>query len=125
MTTVDELIAFVRQQLDEEAEDAQALADLFAAGGAWVARGIEVLGVAVTESSAHARHITRWDPARVLAEVEAKRRILDLWSSSDATAEFPNFDGGHATALEDVIGIMAQPYAGQPGWREEWHAEQP
>jgi Family of unknown function (DUF6221) len=66
-----------------------------------------------------AGHITRWDPARVLAEIETKRRILDLWGYSDAHAEFPDYDGGHATALEDVITALAQPYAGRPGFREE------
>lgn len=69
--------------------------------------------------SGDAQHIARWDPARVLAEVEAKRRILGLWSDG---ADFPDFSGGYQAAAEDAISAMAQPYAGREGWREEWAA---
>jgi hypothetical protein len=61
----------------------------------------------------NAEHIARWDPARVLAEVEAKRRILDL------AAELQEREGRYA---DDFIRALAQPYAGRPGWREEWAA---
>jgi hypothetical protein len=57
-------------------------------------------------------HIARWDPARVLAEVEAKRKILSMYE--DYTAERRH--------LGPVIWALAQPYAGRPGWREEWRA---
>lgn len=115
---VDELVAFVRRCLDEDERKIAAMereetrvrtAPIFQGHPPnWLA------GVDIFVSS------KRWR-----AEVEAKRRILDLWSSSDAKAEFPNFDGGHATALEDVFTIMAQPYAGQDGWREEWARTMP
>lgn len=78
--------------------------------------------IAVALGDYAARHIACWDPARVLADIDAKRRILDLWTSSDTTAEFPNFDGGHATALEDVLRLLALPYARRDGYREEWTA---
>jgi hypothetical protein len=55
-----------------------------------------------------AAHIVRWDPARVLAEVQAKRRILDEFS----------WEAGETRAIMH----LAQPYAGQPGWQEEWRA---
>jgi hypothetical protein len=50
----------------------------------------------------------------LLAEVEAKRRILDLCA--------PGVDEGTSGArvARLTIHLLAQPYAGQHGWREEW-----
>lgn len=58
-------------------------------------------------------HIARHDPARVLREVEAKRRIVDdftHWQPHD-----PGFD-----ALEPVVRLLALPYADHEDFREEW-----
>jgi hypothetical protein len=57
---------------------------------------------------------------RVLAEIDVKRRILGLWSTSDANAQFPNYEGGHADALENVFRLLALPLVGRDGYREEW-----
>jgi len=46
-------------------------------------------------------HIARHDPARVLVEVAAKRRIVD--------------DAPHAT-----LRLLALPYTDRAGYREEW-----
>lgn len=69
-----------------------------------------------------------WPPGRVLAEVEAKRRVLDL--ADDATGLDMSVDmdrrvGVRDTAVEPYLGdqialVLAQPYAGRDGWREEW-----
>jgi len=67
-----------------------------------------------------AGHIVLHDPAAVLRRVAAERAVLDLWGYSDEHAEFPNYDGGHAGALEDVVRALAQQFAGEPGYREEW-----
>jgi hypothetical protein len=65
-------------------------------------------------------HIARWDPARVLAKVKAERRILDDITRNDY------IDGlGNASTdglAHRLLGYLAQSYAGQPGWREEWGA---
>lgn len=69
-----------------------------------------------------AKHIARHDPARVLREVEAKRRIIDLYartqrgyieqgSSDDFTGE---------QYLRDVLRLLALPYSDRPGYQEEW-----
>lgn len=63
-------------------------------------------------------HIARHDPARVLAEVEAKRRIIALWEEAQS-AQFPD-EGGYASALKDVVRLVALPHAGLPGYREKW-----
>ena len=51
------------------------------------------------------------DPARVLAECAAKRRILRIWFES----EFCERD-----VMNDVIDALALPYADHPDYREEW-----
>lgn len=56
-------------------------------------------------------HIVRHDPARVLAEVEAKRRIVDVCAEPD--------DNGYDVAMM-VLPLLALPYADHPDWRPEW-----
>jgi len=85
----------------------------------------------------NATHIVRWDPARVLAEVEAKRRILDLHQRVDAHAannpspsQQPACYGCGATFQEEyavpdandcpVARLLALPYAHRPGYQEKW-----
>jgi hypothetical protein len=77
-----------------------------------------------------APHIARWDPARVFAECEAKRRIvaahpmkyLDRWDCSvcDACAnEFNDYwivGGGPCPTLI----LLALPYADHPDYQESW-----
>jgi hypothetical protein len=47
--------------------------------------------------------------ARQLAEVEAKRRILD------EAVRLMTYDGEF-----QFLELLAEPYAERPGWREEW-----
>jgi hypothetical protein len=56
-----------------------------------------------------ARHIARHDPARVLREVEAKRRVVNRYAENPAEP-WPLFP-----LLE-----MAAVYADHPNYREEW-----
>lgn len=62
-----------------------------------------------------AHHIGRWDPARVLAECEARRRIVLLTGAAE--------DGSDAL-LDQVrvvtLKLLALPYADHDGYREEW-----
>lgn len=120
MTAVDELIAFVRQQLDEDEGLARtAFAEHNDAVDEWHEPWSGTVEIGPHEDdlncndSGVSRHIVNWDPARVLAEVEAKRRILDMYA--DYTAERRH--------LAPVIWALAQPYAGREGWREEWRLD--
>jgi hypothetical protein len=146
VTAVDELIAFVRQQLDEDERVALAVTEM-ARFDEWDAVGSavddeigrsnwEVVGIArpptAPAAKAISQHIARWDPARVLAEVEAKRAMLDVilayeakidgeWGcchSADAigAGRCPEIDPNEIHAIR----VLAQPYAGREGWREEW-----
>lgn len=67
-------------------------------------------------------HIARWDPARVLAECQAKRRIVKAWASArDAandTGEMRTY--GEEEGLEEALRLLALPYADHPDYRDEW-----
>jgi hypothetical protein len=52
-------------------------------------------------------HVRRHDPARVLAEVEAKRRIV-------------TGDGGRIQVSGYLLAVLAQPHRDHPDFREEW-----
>src|SRR5689334_2114656 len=113
MSGVDDLIAFLRARLDEDEAGARAAKqDL---SGLWTfvqtpggrSKVTDDLGYSVSETDDvdsqpwfAQPHIARWDPARVLAEVEAKRRIVDL---TDFDAQFPDHAGGYDSACEDVL----------------------
>ena len=156
MSGVDELVTFVRAALDRDEQVALAATAgpwWHDPGKAWLGpeafeaydlrKGEEFVGygespfsgcIAATgpgshvQSMADAEHIARWDPARVLAEVQAKRAILDLAQPAVMRAlatQDPDFRDGYVTACEDAVKLLAQPYAGQPGWREEWQLSAP
>lgn len=65
-----------------------------------------VLHIAMDGTPSAMEHIARHNPARVLAEVEAKRLMLDLHRE--------------CTGACYVVRVLALPYAGRDGYREEW-----
>jgi hypothetical protein len=88
-------------------------------------------------STFDAAHIVRHDPARALAEVEAKRQILDMcaeviaahpdaddWPAARARAGVLRAVGGdHMSLAEDVIAALALPYADHPDYDPAWRPE--
>ena len=112
MTGMDDLVTWLRAQLDEDERYARE-----ARPGPWTADGGMVYVnhptdevVNYTES---AEHIARWDPARVLREVEAKRKIIDELERCGPTTD------GHA-GLRFAVQCLALPYADRSGYRDEW-----
>ncbi|MFF0277429.1 DUF6221 family protein [Streptomyces sp. NPDC004330] len=73
-------------------------------------------------------HIVRHDPARVLAEVEAKRRIIalcepplvDVTGLGDAERQYMPGQGDPWGV--DVLRLLALPYASHPGYRDTWRS---
>jgi len=65
-------------------------------------------------SKVDAEHIARWDPARVLAECEAKRRII-MWHGDRNDCWF----NSHGEPC-DHLTALALPYADHPSFRQEW-----
>jgi hypothetical protein len=67
------------------------------------------------DADANGSHIARWDPARVLAEVDAKRQLLNeaaSWAKDDRP--------GESSCGDTTLSLLALPYADRPGYREEW-----
>jgi hypothetical protein len=134
---MDDLVVWLRQQLDEDERGALAASpgpwspdaeshEVVAVDGITVADGFALSG---PQLRATVEHIARHDPARVLREVEAKRRIVDEHVHEHAT-EAPGFgcrvcdwqgswsgvgDGGWCLTLR----LLALPYSDHPGYREE------
>jgi hypothetical protein len=69
-----------------------------------------------------AAHTARWDPARVLTDIEAKRRILDRYVAAEehAAGTYDEVSGGIAQGLEFAVRAHAHPHAEHPAYRPEW-----
>lgn len=61
-------------------------------------------------------------PARVLAECEAKRRIVERFARLEGrAAKFPNLvNGGEVAVMRLTVTDLALPYADHPDYRDEW-----
>lgn len=145
---MDDLVTWLRVQLDEDEQTARdAKGEAPTETGVWTLvdnrehragahiKVVDPLGYEVTENwEVNSRpwdtlpHIARHDPARVLREVEAKRRILDeivpLIDQMDAQIESEWGSGLGPTGESDrLVKLLALPYADRPGYREEWRPE--
>ena len=78
-------------------------------------------------------HIARWDPARVLAECEAKRRIVaehpgtvqcETCLDHEDSEEGPEGDAYNYVVMKGApcptLRLLALPYADHADYREEW-----
>lgn len=130
----DDLIAFLRARFDEDQAVAQRASDDLG----HVLHQVEYNDSAV---EADERHIARHDPARILAEVEAKRRMIDDLVSAWEAAN-PGMIEQHLlqhrgpsvlidpeTGEEETHGewtvtrylrLLGLPYATHPHYRDEW-----
>jgi hypothetical protein len=104
---MDDLVTFLRERLAEDERIATA-----ARSGYFRP---EVLGT--FSAVGDMRHVLRHNPARVLADVDAKRRIIGL---CDGGAQYPDYEGGYQFAWEDTLRLLALPYASHPDYRAEW-----
>jgi len=126
----DDLPVFLRARLGEDEQVAQDAVRSLRCGchpgsfaGAWTSDDDRVLisaevGHGVAAASGYgglepevAAHIACWDPARVLAEVEAKRRVIDEWAVEAYE---------HRAALGTALRVLTLPYAGHPDYQQEW-----
>ncbi|WP_354643876.1 DUF6221 family protein [Kitasatospora camelliae] len=87
----------------------------------------------------NAKHIACWDPARVLAEIEAKRRIIDAHPITTSTINPGYGKTGAGFGCEvchdwdgategygycQTLRLIALPYAEHPDYRQEWVPEE-
>jgi len=133
---MDELIAFVAARLDEDEAAAKAAAEQ-ARYDEWDAVGDRtddeigrsnwrVVGVALMETHpgamASAQHIARHDPARVLRDVAADRKLLAEWQKAEARSAGDDDRGyaGVADGLRLAVKIRAERFDCHPDYRQEW-----
>lgn len=64
-------------------------------------------------------HFERWHPARILADCEAKRRIVEMWV---ARADDHPVTTAHRTGLGLAIKALASVYADHPDYNPTWAA---
>lgn len=94
------LVAVLRDRPDWEVEDSSIIDATPGTG--------DQLYVAHARGEYISRHIARWDPARVLAECETKRRLIEL--------------GEKDSYWDDVLRLLALPYADHPDYRDVWRS---
>lgn len=139
---MDDLVTWLRQQLDDdervarEADPEPTAEDL--EFGDWRSAWEDPYDPVHPQGGPIATHIQMHKPARVLAEVDAKRRIMAIHNRradvypGDAGGTFDNCcDGcGYEGICDDpvtenindcpILRALALPYAGRPGCRDEW-----
>lgn len=147
MDPMDDLIAFLRARLHEDEELARQAeqvggapswdrtADVLLLPGLQTRRRLADRGVPDALQGAVEAHAARHDPARVLAEVDAQRRIVELHEpvtlragggaayfdttqvcrSCEPPKQFPETAYPCAT-----IRLLALPFAGHPDYRNAW-----
>lgn len=143
-----DLVTFLRARCDEDEQNAQVQTE-----GPWIVPAYDPTRVkpygsdgliARAATPETAAHIARHDPARVLAEVVAKRRIVDehsvwvLQSNQGPRVNMAHFDEpdmqlacrgcNFGNDEEPLYGVdecptkrlLALPYADHPDYRQEW-----
>ncbi|WTW93642.1 DUF6221 family protein [Streptomycetaceae bacterium NBC_01309] len=129
----DDLVAFLRARLKDD-EDGALLAapwpwhlnaeadEVIAVDDIQVA---EVFALSNNQLRNTAAHIARHDPQRVLAEVAAKRAMIDAYEKSRGQDTWgdPQLSGwleGKADGLLIALQVLATAHADHPDYREEW-----
>lgn len=131
----DELVAFLRARLDEDERIARAAADyddgaahdVEGPPGTWSCLdeaqwfgpsyrgGVIAPRIGQANSPDLGAHIAEHDPARVLREIEAKRRMVaECVSVADQDSR------GMSSMADDFLRLLALPYSDRPGYRSEW-----
>lgn len=135
MTT--DLIAFITTRLDEDERTARAVTG----SGSWSAYleggddgwAIETVPggdpAAIIGDKAMTDHIARHDPARVLRELEAKRRVLRLYTNALSALEHRSGFASQRNVIQDetcveILGealrAIATAWVTHPDHRQEW-----
>lgn len=69
------------------------------------------------------QHFARWEPQRVLAECDTKRRIIEecryWYDKVNRQEDYPALADRFEVAM-GVLRLMALPYADRDGYRPEW-----
>lgn len=129
---MSDLVAFLRARLDED----EALARDAPPGPWYIGNAVDPTqpcsvhtfpGVRLVADGLNwlvAEHIARQNPARALADIEAKRRLLKLHGRVGdlpfcMTCDAPSGVPGKSQGC-DTLRLLATPYAHHPDYRAEW-----
>lgn len=111
-----DIVEFIKARLDEDERLANAATDAFMHG--------DRIGIEPNKLHPSVRmHVYGWAPARVLREVEAKRRMLE-WAQAQLD-DFEDFPDDQQYRLEAIgvlrlhLPLLALPYSDHPDYREE------
>jgi hypothetical protein len=107
------------------AEDEAAVAAILRQHPSWTADDGDVLdqpeyAIAHARGNYAASHIARWDPARVLAESEAKRSVVELHRTDATDPEVIVCAVCLYGPPCETLRLLALPYADHPDYRPEW-----
>ena len=120
----DDLVAFLKARLDEDERAARRAGDSFRqigeTGVIVATEGDRAEECASANWAGIAEHIVRHDPARVLADIEAKRELLADYERF--VAERRRMMGGWDSypAVSPVLAAFAAVYADHPDYRYDW-----
>ncbi|MFF9910637.1 DUF6221 family protein [Streptomyces sp. NPDC013457] len=122
-----DLVEFLTARLDEDEQTARRAGDSFRqigeTGVIVATEGDRAEECASANWAGVAEHIARHDPARVLAEVDAKRQIVTAFAEArkrDYNEEPANYFAGVHVALGAALDFLALPYADHPDYDEAW-----
>ena len=115
---MDELVQWLGEQIDEDERIAK---EAGGRRGQWkLATGLDDAesGDASWLRPPYLKHVERHDPARVLAEIDAKRDLLVFAKGIHDHHE--TFTTGVYARLEKTLRLYALAYKNRPGYRDEW-----
>ncbi|MGW3191619.1 DUF6221 family protein [Streptomyces ardesiacus] len=126
-----DLVEWLREQLDEDERTARAT--IWDGSGNkldWELIASATIDVGGDEfyvgDRTIANHMMAWEPARVLREIDAKRRLLDLHREAEDPQEMQDYcttcevTGNYPYFPCQTLRLLALPYADRPGYRPEW-----
>lgn len=122
---MDDLITWLLEQVaTDEVEATAAFSGQMDPENGWGIDGRAITPhVGVIHEEVQRVHVAKWNPARVLAECEAKRQILKLHTG---THECPDNDwlgtGTYTVYRRDcqTLRLLAEPFSGHPEYQESW-----
>jgi len=114
MTLTDFLLARIAE---DEADARQLAVDLDRWDRERAANGADGTQGSIVVSTLHGG---AFDPARVLAECEAKRRIVTTYLEMTTDEETAEFMVGESSIFRTALLDLAAIYAGHADYREEW-----
>lgn len=128
---MDDLVRWLGEQLDEDERIARRAGDSFRqigeTGVIVATEGDRAEECASANWTGIAEHIVQHDPARVLREIDAKRRILRALENAEVSLrntvprrEPHELMTGATNSLRAIVRTLAAVYADRPGYSEAW-----